>query len=42
MTRIVRDGYTVELEEPELYVDNAARGRSSHMTHAMAEFAPGH
>ncbi len=32
--------YTVEFEEPTLYVDNQARGRSGHMTHAMAEYAP--
>ncbi len=40
-TKIVRNNYTVELDEPELYVDNLKRGRSGHMTHAMAEFAPG-
>ena len=33
--------YTVELEEPILYVDNESRKRSGHMTHAMTEFAPG-
>ena len=39
--RIKRDEYTVILEEPEIYVDNEARKRSGHMTHAMAEFKPG-
>ncbi len=38
--KIIHDTYTVELEEPTLYVDNQSRGRSGHMSHAMAEFAP--
>ncbi len=38
---IVRKNYTVTLEEPTVYVDNEKRGRSGHMTHALAEFAPG-
>lgn len=38
---IERNGYTVEVSEPEIYVDNQARGRSGHMSHAMAEFKPG-
>jgi len=38
---IVRNGYTVTVSEGEVYVDNQARGRSGHMSHAMAEFAPG-
>ena len=38
---IKHDSYTVELEEPTLYVDNKARHRSGHMGHALAEFAPG-
>ncbi len=38
--KIVRENYTVELEEPTLYVDNQSRHRSGHMSHAMAEFAP--
>ncbi|MBO5059791.1 MAG: exo-alpha-sialidase [Clostridia bacterium] len=38
---IVHENYTVEIEAPELYVDNESRKRSGHMTHAMAEFAPG-
>lgn len=38
---IKRKNFTVEIEEPELYVDNKTRGRSGHMTHAMTEFAPG-
>ena len=36
-----RDGYTVELEQPTMFVDNQARNRSGHMTHAMTEFKPG-
>lgn len=39
---IKHDSYTVELEEPTLYVDNKARHRSGHMGHALAEFAPGY
>ena len=40
--RKIKNGdYTVELETPEIFVNNEARGRSGHMTHAMAEFAPG-
>ena len=38
---IKRDGYTVHLGEPILHVDNESRKRSGHMSHAMAEFAPG-
>ena len=38
---IIRDGYTVEVEEPTVYVDNQARNRSGHMSHALAEFKPG-
>ena len=38
---IVRNGYTVEIGEPTLYVDNESRHRSGHMTHGLAEFAPG-
>lgn len=34
------ENYTVELETPTLYIDNNAKGRSGHMSHAMAEFAP--
>ena len=39
-TIIKRDGYTVELSAPEIYVDNKSRGRSGHMSHALAEFEP--
>ena len=39
--KIVHKTYTVEIEAPELYVDNQARKRSGHMSHALAEFAPG-
>ena len=38
---IKRDNYTVHVGDPILYVDNESRNRSGHMTHAMAEFAPG-
>lgn len=38
---IKRQKYTVKLSDPVLYVDNEARGRSGHMTHAMAEFKKG-
>lgn len=41
MIEIKREGFTAKISEPELYVDNKSRGRSGHMTHAMAEFAPG-
>lgn len=30
--------FIVKVEEPELYVDNKNRGRSGHMSHAMAKF----
>ena len=40
MKEIIRENYLVEVEEAELYVDNEARGRSGHMSHAMTEFAP--
>lgn len=36
MTTIKRPGYTITIEEPAVYVDNAARRRSGHMTHALA------
>lgn len=39
--RIEREGYSVRIGEPTLYVDNKSRGRSGHMTHAMAEFEAG-
>jgi len=32
---------TLVFSEPEIYVDNKARGRSGHMSHAMVEYAPG-
>ena len=40
MIKITRENYTVEVSDPEVYVDNEARGRSGHMSHAMAQFAP--
>ena len=36
-----RETYSVILSDPILYVDNESRKRSGHMSHAMAEFAPG-
>ncbi len=39
--QIKRNGYTVRLSDPILHVDNESRGRSGHMSHAIAEFAPG-
>lgn len=36
-----RKHFTIELDHPELFVDNQSRNRSGHMTHGMAEFAPG-
>ena len=41
MIKIKKDQYTVICSDPTTYVDNKSRGRSGHMTHAMAEFAPG-
>ncbi len=38
---IERENYRVEFDTPEIFVDNQARKRSGHMTHAMAEYAPG-
>ena len=38
---IERNRYVVKIESPEIFVDNQTRGRSGHMTHAMAEFADG-
>ena len=32
----------LHISDPELFIDNQARGRSGHMTHAMLEYAPGH
>lgn len=37
---IHHDNYDVVAYEPQMYVDNKARGRSGHMSHALAEFAP--
>ena len=41
MTEIKRNNYTVCIDDAEIYVDNKSRNRSGHMSHAMAEFAPG-
>lgn len=38
---IERENYKVKLSDPILYVDNEKRNRSGHMTHALAEWAPG-
>ena len=35
---IKRKNYSLKLSEPTVYVDNESRGRSGHMTHAMAQF----
>lgn len=40
-TTIKRENYTVVVSDPVVYVDNKARKRSGHMTHGLAEFAPG-
>ena len=37
---VIRKNYTLEIEEPTIHVDNGARGRSGHMSHALASFAP--
>lgn len=39
--KIIREGFTVEFEDATLYVDNKSRYRSGHMSHALAQFAPG-
>ena len=39
--KIEREKFTVTLSDPILYVDNKSRNRSGHMSHAMAEWAPG-
>ena len=38
---IKRKNFTVKVTEPEVYVDNKSRKRSGHMSHALAEWAPG-
>ena len=38
---IQKPTYSVNLSDPVLYIDNEARTRSGHMTHAMAEFKKG-
>lgn len=39
--KIQREKYSIICSDPTLYIDNKSRERSGHMTHAMAEFAPG-
>lgn len=34
------EGYSIEVEEPTLYVDNEARKRSGYLSHALAAFGP--
>ena len=34
-----QDGFSLVMSAPEVYVDNKARKRSGHMSHALAEFA---
>lgn len=41
MKEVKRDNYTLKFSDPILYVDNKSRNRSGHMTHAIAEYAPG-
>ena len=41
MIEIKRESYTLCLEDPTVYVDNEARGRSGHMTHAMTKLNNG-
>jgi hypothetical protein len=41
MIEIKRESYTLCLEDPSVYVDNEARGRSGHMTHAMTKLNNG-
>ena len=31
----------LHISDPEMYVNNEARSRSGHMSHAMVEYAPG-
>ena len=38
---IKKENYTVNISDHILYVDNKSRKRSGHMTHALAEWAPG-
>ena len=38
---IKHENYKAIIETPTVYVDNEARRRSGHMSHAMAEFAKG-
>ncbi len=38
---IKKNNFTVEIQDPVLYVDNKSRKRSGHMSHALAEYAPG-
>jgi len=40
MFELKHQDYTVEIETPQIYVDNESRKRSGHMTHALAQFAP--
>ena len=40
MLEIKRNGYKVIVGDPTVYVDNEARFRSGHMSHAFAKFAP--
>ena len=39
MHTLIHDNYTVEIENPHIYVDNESRKRSGHMTHALARFS---
>ena len=39
MRTLERKNYTVQIDEPTVYVDNESRDRSGHMTHALAAFS---
>jgi len=42
MNRTIRGvSGNITISEPEIYVNNAARERSGHMSHALTEYAPG-
>ena len=38
--KLEHEKYTAVMYEPEMYVDNEARGRSGHISHALCEIAP--
>ncbi len=38
--KLERKNYDILYDEPFIYVDNESRGRSGHMSHGLAQFAP--